>query len=294
MAIEADKSATSDNSVIDPFEKFASENFYCELNRQFVEKVGFESGDAVIDLACGPGNIAEIFIPKIGPDGFVIEVDPYDKAIEASKRRLGGLSVNIAYIQGGAEDLDKLLNHMQGAVDKVICGNAVHNFADKGKAFKNIYDLLTDNGVFAFNTGFYQGSVAEEESKFLKRWINRSFRIAVSELGFQRTKGREENVAAAPENEISPEGYGSLLINAGFKNASMETHEEPIPMSAMYSISEDREWLAGAMSKLPSRIATEALQRGLQPFIQEGKTSTPRGWLTVIARKNSFPSNLFV
>ena len=279
------KSALPD--LLDPFEKFAYEPVYVRLNREFVERVEFKPGDVVADLACGPGNIAELVIPKIGSGGTIFEIDPNDKAIAASKKRHVASAVNIIFIQGRAEDLFELPPNLENQIDTVICGNAVHNFADREKAFGNVFRILKAGGTFAFNTGFFEGSVPEEEqATFLGRWIRHAMRIAVADLGVVRTKGRTEKVEASPIKDLSPAEYEDLLEQSGFIVEKRGIQTWMLPLSAYHAIAEDPEFLAGAMSKLPPDIATIALQNSLDFFVEEGKTASPRDWLTVIAHKH--------
>ena len=160
---------------------------------------------------------------------------------------------------------------------------------DKLTTFKNVFRLLKDDeSPFAFNTGFFEGSVSDEERTiFLRRWINHAMRTAVAELGVGRTKGRKEKVEASPIKDLAPGKYCNLLEEAGFRRVvEVSCQTWVLPISAYRSIAEDREFLAGSMSKLPPHIATVALQKALDKFVEAGKTSSPRDWLTVIAHKH--------
>src|SRR3972149_6547427 len=95
----------SETSVIDPFEKFARLPFYVDLNSRFIDIIGLEKGQRVVDLACGPGNIGELIIPKVRLDGELIEMDSSPTAIEAAKRNIGRSAVNQSFFQGRAEDI---------------------------------------------------------------------------------------------------------------------------------------------------------------------------------------------
>ena len=67
-----------------------------------VQKVGVDDGDAVLDVACGTGNAA---IRAAEAGGKVTGLDLTPELFDAARRRASEAGVELALIEGDAEEL---------------------------------------------------------------------------------------------------------------------------------------------------------------------------------------------
>jgi SAM-dependent methyltransferase len=72
------------------------------LGDRIVERVGVRSGEDVLDVACGTGNAA---IRAAAAGGRVVAVDLTPELLAAGRRRAAAAGVELAWIEGDAEQL---------------------------------------------------------------------------------------------------------------------------------------------------------------------------------------------
>lgn len=275
--------------VIDPFENFARLPFYQQENQKFIDSVGIQPGQTVVDLACGPGNISGLIAERVGPHGKILAVDISHRALLAARKNLQNIETPIDFIQTAAENLG-LFDSLKGRVDVVICGNAIHNFSDKKAAVSGVSMLLKQDGIFAFNTTFFDEAVSEEQFNFLYRpWTFQAMRIATKksrEKGLSLARKPDEKVEA--RKDWSVDEYVKLLEEMGFRIRLLATKPVAIPLEGFMAISEDGEFVHGAMSKFPYEIASAALKEAISNLFKEKEwLYSSRNWLRVIAIKSS-------
>ena len=106
--------------------------FYSSLLiRRVVELCGLNAAHRVLDLGCGPGQLAAAFVPFVGE---VIALDPEPEMLEIAKKSSGHL--NIRFVQGASSDLGPQLGRFQA----VTIGRAFH-WMDRA-ATLNVLDAM--------------------------------------------------------------------------------------------------------------------------------------------------------
>ena len=112
--------------------------------------MGLESGDRVLDVACGPGNFSRAFARAVGAEGLVGR----DRRLgdDAEPRRSPISSApsarNLALIRGDATDLP----FEDGSFDAVCCFAALHLFANPFAALDDMRRVLAAGGRIAIMT----------------------------------------------------------------------------------------------------------------------------------------------
>jgi len=105
-----------------------------------IEHSGVRSGDRVLDLAGGTGDLTKKFSRIVGPTGQVILSDINDSMLKVGRTRLidDGIVGNVEYVQANAEALpfpDNYFNAMTIAF-------GLRNVTDKDKALRSMYRVL--------------------------------------------------------------------------------------------------------------------------------------------------------
>jgi ubiquinone/menaquinone biosynthesis C-methylase UbiE len=98
------------------------------LHERTVELAGIESGQSVLDVGCGTGNLSFSVLRAV-PGAAVTGHDPDDAALRIAARKAGRRGVRLSLVQGYA---DRLLPE-DGSVDHVVSSLALHHVDDAGR-----------------------------------------------------------------------------------------------------------------------------------------------------------------
>jgi ubiquinone/menaquinone biosynthesis C-methylase UbiE len=101
--------------------------------------VGLKPGDAVLDLGCGPGNLA---IPLARMGMVVTAMDPEPDMLAAAREAAGDLPIR--FVQGGSGDLSE----SDGPFRLVTIGRAFH-FMDRAATLDALDRIVTQDGGIA-------------------------------------------------------------------------------------------------------------------------------------------------
>lgn len=128
-----------------------------------------ESGDVVLDLACGQGNFTLEWAKRAGASGVVIGLD-YSLAMLARASyhvERWGLD-NVLLIHGDAH----VLPFADGMLHKVNCSGGFHQFPDLSQALREIARVSAAGAVLTAST-FAEGG--DDKHATLKRWFKQYF-----------------------------------------------------------------------------------------------------------------------
>ncbi len=106
-------------------------------------------GDAVLDVACGPGNFAREFARGVGAEGLVVGIDTSPTMLEraAAELEASGLG-NLALLRGDVARLP----FRDGSFDAVCCFAALHLFAEPFEAIGEMTRVMAPGGRLALMT----------------------------------------------------------------------------------------------------------------------------------------------
>lgn len=100
---------------------------------------------AVLDVACGPGNVSRALATGLSPRGLVVGIDASASMLERAAREP---AERIAYVRGDAADLP----FRAGCFDAVCCFGALYLFADPWAALDGMARVLRPGGRIVFLT----------------------------------------------------------------------------------------------------------------------------------------------
>jgi len=109
-----------------------------------IEKSGARSGNKILDLAGGTGDLAALFSPIVGESGEIVLADINDSMLKVGRDRMidCGLINNITFAQVNAESLPFTENYF----DCITIAFGLRNVTDKQKALKSMYRVLKPGG----------------------------------------------------------------------------------------------------------------------------------------------------
>lgn len=112
--------------------------------RHFVSTSGIASGQKVLDVAGGTGDISALISPKVGSNGSVILSDINQPMLEVGRRRLEdkGIVGNVRYALANAESLP----FPDQSFDAVTIAFGLRNITDKNKALRQALRVLKLGG----------------------------------------------------------------------------------------------------------------------------------------------------
>ena len=118
--------------------------------RMALAMLGIAPGDAVLDVACGPGNFSRDFARAAG-DGLVVGLDASATMLaQAARERSAG---EVAYVRGDAGDLP----FHDGAFDAVCCFAALYLIEGPLRAVDEIVRVLAPGGRVALLSSVSRG-----------------------------------------------------------------------------------------------------------------------------------------
>ena len=107
-----------------------------------VEISGIKSGDKVLDIAGGSGDLSKLFAQKVGADGQVILTDINASMLTAGRDRMLDAGLNVPALQCDAEKLPFPDNHF----DCVIVAFGLRNMTHKDIALAEMQRVLKVGG----------------------------------------------------------------------------------------------------------------------------------------------------
>jgi len=112
--------------------------------RHFAATAGVRTGDRVLDLAGGTGDIAALLSERVGGAGEVVLTDINEAMLTRGRERLEdrGLVDNLRYALANAEDLP----FDSRAFDHVTIAFGLRNVTDKAAALKEMHRVLRPGG----------------------------------------------------------------------------------------------------------------------------------------------------
>lgn len=117
-----------------------------EIARELLE---LSPGDAVLDVACGPGNFTRGFAEAVGPGGLAIGIDTSATMLERALRDTPAAARHtVGYVRGDAARLP----FRDASFDAACCFLALHLFADPFAALGEMARVLTPGGRIALFT----------------------------------------------------------------------------------------------------------------------------------------------
>ena len=117
------------------------------MTRSLLDTCGMVSGQIVLDIGCGPGDVALLAAEKVGPGGQVIGVDVSPDVLVVARRRAEAAGyTNISFCEGSDADL-----RQHPDFDIVIGRLVLIHQKDLVQFIKNVAAKVRPGGILAFH-----------------------------------------------------------------------------------------------------------------------------------------------
>lgn len=276
------------------FEAFAAHGFYTEINRSLVRQAlaplaarPNRATLTIVDMACGTGAITRLIAEEIrrqGRQAHIIGVDPSAEALRRAQKGMAesgleGSGTHTDFIRGEAQDLPKIVQNADAAF---FC-NAIHLLPDKLSAFRLMARILAPGGIFACNSGFYEGTYVEGTERFYRLWTRRA-------VGWLRKEHPEVHLSreskAMAMQWMTPGEYVDLLRRSGFCSVDATQERVIMTVDSYHDIGQYWLFIEGALPGIPLPLGAAALGTSVYQVGQElGINEIPRNWLQIVAHK---------
>ena len=271
------------------FEAFAAQPFYTEINRSLVHQalksLATRPANAtltIVDMACGTGAVTRLIAQEVERQkrqARIIGVDPSAEALRRAQKGMDVMGARAEFIQGEAKDLPYIVQNADAAF---FC-NAIHLLPDKLAAFRLMASILAPGGIFACNSGFYDGTYVEGTQRFYRLWTSRAVRWLRKEHP-EVHLSREAKAMAM--QWLNADEYINQLKQGGFARVEAFHEVGCISMDAWRDLGQYWLFIEGALPGVPLPLGAAALEAAVYQAGQElGITETPRNWLQLIAYK---------
>lgn len=176
---------------------------------RMLEGSGASPGMAVLDLACGPGNMTRLLAQRVQPGGRVLGVDLARGMIAlAARERLRATWFAVM-------DIEKL-GLSDEAFDVVTCGHGLQFAPDLDHALREARRVLRPSGVLAASVP--AAGADDSVWTLIDSVVDRHLPPA--------PKAVDDSATRATVSD--PDAFRSAALGAGFKSASVEVVDEEV------------------------------------------------------------------
>ena len=140
---DASKFQFTNPSVPKAYEEFFVPRLFEPWAALLLDEAKLKKGQAIIDVATGPGTVARLAAPRLGPKGRIVATDISRPMLDIAraKRALAG-AAPIEYVESPAAPLAA----PTGAFDVVLCQQGLQFFPDRPAALREMKRVLKPGG----------------------------------------------------------------------------------------------------------------------------------------------------
>jgi ubiquinone/menaquinone biosynthesis C-methylase UbiE len=225
-----------------------------------LDQIELHSGEAVLDVACGPGTVTRKAAVRVGPSGRVAGCDlsPAMLELARSKNPVGG-SAPIEYLECSADSL----RVSDDEFDVVTCQQGLQFFPERAAALGEMRRAVRPNGKL----GIAVWCAIEDCPPF-----------AALKTALGRVLGSEAAAAyeAGPWGFSDPDSLAQLVNDSGFTDVKVRRYELPLVFeggSTQLLLTLRAASVATTLAQLPEAdlsALAEALQEATRPITFDG------------------------
>ena len=126
--------AAYENALVGPL--------FTPWGEHLLDRVGVGMGESVLDVACGPGTVAQLAAARVGRAGSVVGCDLSEEMLSIARAKNAVNGVSVEYRQCPAQ----ALSVEDDSFDVALCQQGLQFFGDSGGALKELRRALRSGG----------------------------------------------------------------------------------------------------------------------------------------------------
>lgn len=134
-------------NAAEAYEAYLVPAIFAAMSRRLVAVANVQTGDRVLDAACGTGVVARAAARQVGPTGAVAAVDINADMLATARQAAAGISPPIDFQQADVTDMP----FGDSAFDIVLCEEAVQFFSDRVAALREMRRVTASGGRVMFS-----------------------------------------------------------------------------------------------------------------------------------------------
>jgi ubiquinone/menaquinone biosynthesis C-methylase UbiE len=131
----------TDAAVPRAYEELLVPRIFGPLAKVLLDRVSLRPGEALLDVATGPGTVARLAAERVGPGGRVVGTDISAHMLEVARARSSGIEFR--------ESPAAPLPFPEGEFDVVVCQQGLQFFPDRMAALREMHRVLKPGGRVA-------------------------------------------------------------------------------------------------------------------------------------------------
>lgn len=181
--------------------------------KNLIAMSGIKSGDMVLDICTGTGDVAFLISEKVGPHGEVIGIDFCEEMLEIANKRKNNQHRNISFMLSNAKDLD----FPDNSFDAVTVAFGIRNIPETIRALKEIKRVLRPGGRF----------ICLELTRPTNRFFVPFYKVYTFKVMpfiakiFLRTETPYNYLPRSIEAYYKPEDFKELMTRCGFSDITV-------------------------------------------------------------------------
>jgi ubiquinone/menaquinone biosynthesis C-methylase UbiE len=133
----------SDESLPAAYDRLFTANLFGPWARILIDLVEVHPGDAVLDVATGPGTVARLAAARAGASGRVVGIDLSAPMLEVARSKMPEPgAAPLEFLQRSADDLQL----PDASFDLVLCQQGLQFFPDQTAALREMRRVLKPDG----------------------------------------------------------------------------------------------------------------------------------------------------
>ena len=133
-----------DSNAPEAYERYLVPTLFAPWAHDLLDLAALQSGERVLDVACGTGIVARLAATQVGETGHVVGVDLNRGMLDVAGAQTSPSAATVAWREGDVIALPC----DDAAFDVVLCQQGFQFFPEKAGALREIYRVLAPGGRF--------------------------------------------------------------------------------------------------------------------------------------------------
>jgi len=231
------------------YERYATQ-YMGQWAPDLIEVAALQSGERVLDLACGTGLLARLAAVRVGPAGQVTGLDINVGMLAVARAMPPVSGATISWVEGSAVAMDL----SDASFDVIVCQQGLQFFPDRDAAVRKMLRVLAPGGRVALSVWNSPNPYSIAVGDALERFVS-------AETADKYRAGRLRLVPDA-------NALRSMMVAARFREVEVRPHKLTIRHQAI------EEFVLGHLSGHPVAGAISSLdEEGRAAFARHVKTA---------------------